>query len=377
MLIKIITCHNVYNYGASLQAYALMKFLEQHGYSVEIIDYRPDYLSKRYNLFRFVKKGTIYNFYRHFPFFKPLWALLQNRKDLKFWGRKRKFDYFTKHSLKLTSYTYRTIDDFKNNPILANLFIAGSDQIWNTNCPNGLDENFYCSFSKNVEKNISYAASFATASIAVEHLNFVKSQLSNFRTISVREKTGVELAHSLGYEATLVVDPVFLQPKKYWDKLCNKNYCEKYLLVYDFLNNDDNLRNCALFLAKKYDLKIYSVNDYGEISFADVNINSAGPIDFLELIRNASYVVSSSFHATAFSVIFKKNFITFPLKNYGNSSRIRDFLNIVQIKNRFIASFDELTFEETQIEYDKVEYLLEEYAEKSKKWLLEEISKGV
>ena len=377
MLIKTITCHNVYNYGASLQAYALMKFLEQNGHNVEIIDYRPDYLSKRYNLFRLVPSGTIYNLYRKIPFLKPLWAVLQNRKDLKFWGRKRKFDNFTKRFLKLTSRTYRTTEDFKNSPISANLFIAGSDQIWNTNCPNGLDENFYCSFSKDPIKNISYAASFATTSIADIHINFVKSHLNNFRSISVREKTGVDLAGTLGFKATLVADPVFLQPRKYWDNLCYNKHHEKYLLVYDFLNNDDNLRRCALFLAKKYDLKIYSVNDYGEIPFADVNINNAGPIEFVALIKNANYVVSSSFHATAFSVIFKKKFITFPLKNYGNSSRISDFLNIVQIKNRFITSFDELNFDETKIEYEKVEYLLEEYAKKSKEWLLKEISKGM
>ena len=135
-----------------------------------------------------------------------------------------------------------------------------------------------------------------------------------------------------------------------------------------------------IFPSQNYSLlgdRSISVNDYGEIPFADVNINNAGPIEFVALIKNANYVVSSSFHATAFSVIFKKKFITFPLKNYGNSSRISDFLNIVQIKNRFITSFDELNFDETKIEYEKVEYLLEEYAKKSKEWLLKEISKGM
>lgn len=109
---------------------------------------------------------------------------------------------------------------------------------------------------------------------------------------------------------------------------------ESYVLVYDFLGNDDNMISFAKAYAKEKSLKIVSINDFSERGYADININNAGPLEFLTLINNAACVIASSFHATAFSVIFQKEFYTFSLKGHHNSSRMLDFLSFLGLQDR-------------------------------------------
>ena len=109
---------------------------------------------------------------------------------------------------------------------------------------------------------------------------------------------------------------------------------ESYVLVYDFLGNDENLISFVKAYANEKLLKIVSINDFSERDYADININNAGPLEFLALINNAACVVASSFHATAFSVILEKEFYTFNLKGYNNSSRMLDFLSSIGLQER-------------------------------------------
>ena len=231
-------------------------------------------------------------------------------------------------------------EELKQNPPMADAYIAGSDQIWNTFSNNGKEPGYYLDFGNDQTKRFSYAASLATNSIKDECKDFIKEKLAKFSSISVREKTGASLLADLGISnVSVVLDPVFLLDKSEWKQLSLKGNLyglshESYVLVYDFLGNDDNMISFVKAYAKEKSLKIVSINDFSKRGYADININNAGPLEFLSLIDNAACVVASSFHATAFSVIFEKEFYTFNLKGHNNSSRMLDFLSTIGLQDR-------------------------------------------
>lgn len=367
MKINIITCHNVYNYGASLQAYALMHFLEMQGHNVAIIDYLPYYKVSKYT-FQLEKNGVFGTLARLLPMFTPFWCKLRYRNGYKFLGRKKAFDTFQEDYLKITPQLYVSISDFNIHPLSADLYIAGSDQIWNPYYGNGLDPVYYCGFEKNPNKCISYAASFGVVSIDARHLDFIKSNLANFKALAIREKSGVNLAASLGFKATNVCDPVFLLNAEQWETLCRTEHKGKYLLLYDFHNDNPQLKEVVLKIAKEKRLRIVSINDEIKIPYADENINNAGPLEFIEYIKNSEFIVASSFHATAFAVIFHKDFYTFPLEGHQNSSRMTDFLSMLGLMDRFTPTSQGIHC--LHIDYSEVDCRMQSFIESSKAWLI-------
>lgn len=344
MKIKTITCHHVYNYGASLQAYALQHYLETLGHEVEIIDFNPWFHCDRYNLFWMPKNaiGRAAQIIKIFPFMRYVWYPYKAYKGgmFKTWGRKAAFDKFEKEYYHLTPIKYYSSEQLQKKPPRADVYVAGSDQIWNTFSENGKEPGYYLDFGKESIKRISYAASLASSTIKEEYKVFIKEKLARFNAISVREKTGAKLLADLGIDnISVVLDPVFLLDKSEWQQLSLKGNLyglshESYVLVYDFLGNDNDLISFVKKYAEKKSLRIVSINDFSERDYADININNAGPLEFLSLIDNAACVVASSFHATAFSVIFEKEFYTFNLKGHNNSSRMLDFLSSIGLQDR-------------------------------------------
>lgn len=344
MKIKTITCHHVYNYGASLQAYALQHYLETLGHEVEIIDFNPWFHCDRYNPFWMPKNaiGRAAQIIKILPFMRYIWYPYKAYKGgmFKTWGRKAAFDKFEKEYYHLTPIKYYSSEQLQKKPPRADVYVAGSDQIWNTFSENGKEPGYYLDFGKESIKRISYAASLATSTIKEEYKVFIKEKLARFNAISVRENTGAKLLADLGIDnISVVLDPVFLLDKSEWQQLSLKGNLyglshESYVLVYDFLGNDENMISFVKAYAKEKSLKIVSINDFSERDYADININNAGPLEFLALINNAACVVASSFHATAFSVILEKEFYTFNLKGYNNSSRMLDLLSSIGLQER-------------------------------------------
>lgn len=363
MKIKTITCHDVYNSGASLQAFALQHYLESRGHDVQIIDYKPNYLSNHFNLWAINPK---YN--------KPLlreayWmAKLPNR--IKARARKKPFDQFTHRYLHLTR-RYSSVEELQQDPPEADVYIAGSDQIWNTTLNNGTDAAFYLDFGS--ARKISYAASFATPALREGTENFVKHKLKNFNAISVRENSGIGLLKSLGYTGGQVADPVFLLGKKGWDELLNNNQLdsqpelkEPYVLIYNF-EPKGPISIVADRLARLIKCKIYSVGPYA-MPYAQKNFVNNGPLDFVALIKGAQCVVSNSFHATAFALIYSRD--TFVVNRQdGLNQRMKDLLEDYGLGDRLISptASDAQLIE--HIDYCKVNPILEKSIANSKDWL--------
>ena len=369
MKIATITCQHVYNYGATLQAYALQSYLEALGHEAEVIDYRlPTHM--RYEMFTPYPQGRIYEAVKKFPLLRYVVCPYRNRRMWLTWGRKKAFDAFDARYLHLSSRIYRSIEELRQDPPRADIYVAGSDQIWNTFSENGRSPAYYLDFGQNV-KRVAYAASLATPEIAPGWEHFVRGEVSKFDAVSVREKTGVELLQRLGIgDVRQVLDPVFLLPREKWQRMADmaKRYNKiegPYVFLYDFLGNDNEIRRFAKSFSESNGYKIVSVNDFARRDYADINVNDAGPLEFLYLLSHAGCVISNSFHATAFSVIFRKEFYTFGLVGHHNSSRMTDFLKELGLEGRY----NPRSLSVSDLDYGKALGILEKQIIDSKSFL--------
>ncbi|RPA66593.1 polysaccharide pyruvyl transferase family protein [Cyclobacteriaceae bacterium YHN15] len=330
--IKTITCHDVYNFGASLQAYALMTYLKKLGHDVEIINYKPDYLT--FNLWAIGDKWSKNPLLRfaYYSYVVPKRLLMQSRR--------KKFDVFTRNKLQLTAQKYYSFDELKKNPPQANVFFAGSDQIWNPLLPNGKDPSFFLEFAEKGTVKASYAASFAVSDIPADLVTNTTRMLSQFNHISIRETSGMDILNKYGLEGELVVDPVFLLQKSEWKEQVPYHIEEPYIFVYDQENNR-MMRDAAVFLAKKYGWKIYAIEALYPMSYADKQIKDAGPEDFLALIQSCKVCLTNSFHCISFSLIFEKSFFLFKRTHLQVNSRMVDLLTYLGIQAHIVEEIDD------------------------------------
>lgn len=365
MKIKTITCHDVYNVGASLQAYALSTYLQSLGHEVEIIDYKPDYLSNHFPLVGV--NNPVYDK----PFVRDIYQLakLPGRLKNRYGKRKREFDEFKKQYLPVTKERYSSNEDLKKNVPMADIYFAGSDQIWNTFFRNGKDPAFYLEFAPEGAIRASYAASFATEDIAHEWKPQITQWLSKFDYISVREDSGVSIINDLGISgAEQVLDPVFLIDVSQWEKIEKKlDITDPYVLLYDF---DRNLliSEYAKQIAKKNGWKIYSIFPN---SGCDKCFAQEGPTAFLWLIHHAQFVISNSFHATAFSLIYQKQFVVFN-REEGINTRMRDLIYGIGLENRMICGKESTELD--YINYASVEKNLKVKIDESKAFIYRVLS---
>lgn len=361
MKIKTITCHDVYNSGASLQAYALMKYLQNNGHEVEIIDYKPDYLSNHYK-FSAVSNPR----YEKNLILKIIYLILKFPERLFSLKNKKKYDEFRDKHLKITNKRYGSNEELKSNPPEADVYLCGSDQIWNSKLKNGKDPAFYLDFAPSGKVRAAYAASFATESIEYKIKDVIRERVSKLDYIGVREISALDILKDLSIKKGVqVLDPVFLLDKNQWKELTyDVNNNEKYILVYDFDGNE-LIREVATKIAKEKNLSIYTVfkSDY-----SDKVIKQVGPIDFISYIKGSEFVISNSFHGTAFSIIFKKQFVVVNRKEAINT-RMRDLLNILNIKDRLVSENYDFNSIIKKIDYKNVDKYLREKIKFSKEYL--------
>ena len=369
MIIRTITCHHRFNHGAMLQAYALAHYLRSLGHDVKVIDYSPSYSPGRAKVnFRWVPHRFDYLGVR------TLYRLAKLRKNIFAQKRYDAQESFYNRYIPVTSVRYNSIDELKNDPPVADIYIAGSDQIWNTTFHNGKDAAFYLDFGK-PKRKISYAASFATRDLEPGTEGFVKDKLHNFDAISVRELSGLELLNSLGFNGQFVVDPVFLLGREQWNEFDNGGEIEDggYILTYDFEPKKSTVKRVAKRLAALYGCKIYSVTSAPSIfSYADKSYLTCGPDMFVRLIKHARCIVSNSFHGTVFSMIYGKDFFVVNRKD-GLNARMQDLLSRYNLNDRLVddrASDADLV---KSIDYGQVIIKLENDINESKSFLIHQI----
>jgi hypothetical protein len=360
MKIKTITCHEVYNHGASLQEYALVYYLTHLGHEVETIHYKPIYLSGHFNLWavsnpRFDKL-----------FIRQLYLLVKLPKRLIDLKRKKAFDDFHARYIPTGKVKYTSNEDLKKNIPKADAFICGSDQIWNSFFQNGKDPAFYLNFVPDNKKKIAYAASFAIDELEEALKPLVQENVSRLNAVGVRETSGVRILNEIGISnAVQVLDPVFLIDRKNWKEkfVCPMN--ENFVFVYDFDGNP-LIKQIAQLLKKEKGYKIFTVNS--NIDYADKNFYLEGPETFLSLVFHSQFNITNSFHAVAFSLIFNKQFVVINRMDKINT-RMRDLLGLFGLTDYLIADFK--TFEQwDEINFDRVNKEIETKIQFSKVFLM-------
>ena len=333
MKIAIISTQFAINYGAVLQAIALKKSINNLGYECEILDFRPiNNIDGRKTIFKWNNiKSIVYSslLFLNFKFRKE-----RQKKILR-------FNEFVKKNGCLSKNKYNSYKDLKDKLPHYDVFVCGSDQIWNLNLFDDL--SFFLKFEDKYPKSkfIAYAPSI-TEKLKTIQLKKITENISHFTSISVREKIGSkQLSEHLGYKVKNVLDPVFLLSKKQWLSLEEPlEINESYILNYGLVGgkNTSELLNKA---KKRFDLKVVNVNIDPFNKFnADYNLTNLSPGNFIWLVRNADFVISSSFHGMVFAIVFQKQFLATPAS--FRSSRHENVLGILNLENRLLSEKDDL-----------------------------------
>ena len=249
---------------------------------------------------------------------------------------KIKIDRFRKDNLLLME---RQCDDDNIDDLnsIFDVFVCGSDQIWS---PLNYNPRFFLDYVNDTNRMLSYAPSIGVSSIEDVKLKEEIMRLTRrFKYLSVREKTGAKILRSFGEHPVVTVDPTLLLNENSWKKytsdLCSG---ERYLLLYLLRYNKKNI-DIAYKLARCLDLnlKIIPVVN-GVYNMEATLINGVGTDDFLSLIKNAAFVCTDSFHGSIFSLIFKKQFITFDRfkenEKDNQNSRVYDFFAEIGLLDR-------------------------------------------
>ncbi|MEN2777096.1 polysaccharide pyruvyl transferase family protein [Acetivibrio clariflavus] len=344
MKIGILTYQRANNYGAMLQCYALYSFLQSKNLEAEVIDYRNYHIENGYKIFR--KR-------------KPVSWFLKSTINSIIWYRnlKERIDNFTKFRreyIKLSkSYTK---EEILNHGLDYDMIISGSDQIWNPKIANGFDEVYFQNFEGNF-KRATYAVSVGNVDNPMYETSEFIQLVEKFDFLSVREKNTQEfLNEKLSKKVNLCLDPTLLINRSEWESLANKANIEiksPYLLFY-FVQPNPELVKTAEYLASKYNYAIAYFDPRCKFKCKSVCVCSAGPLEFLKLIRDAKIIVTNSFHGTIFSRIFNKDVVIIA---YGkNDSRVNTLTNFFDIQSRIYYDFDDFIKnykEESVIKYNK------------------------
>lgn len=331
MKIGILTFHRAINFGAVLQCYALYRTLSDMGHDVEVIDYRPAYIEK-------YRKPLYWNDFKKQGFLSKIKALLM--LPITYKNKKKSasvFDSFLNQHIKTTQVVKNVLD----LPSFDVIFF-GSDQIWNPRICEGFDPLYYGQFPKGKTKLVSYAASLGTPQVLTkEQWDKIFPLMKSFDAISVRESKLAEYLQNGGIKAKTVLDPTLLASKEIFERIVEKPQITGYVLLY-MLEPDGNAITFANRIAKHRNLKLMRIRarrspKMKKSNYDDVVPNSVG--EFLGYFKYADYVVNVSFHGTAFSVIFNKNFYTLKSRNY---ERAYGLLKSLGLLDRFVSPNDDV-----------------------------------
>lgn len=349
-----LTFHRADNYGAVLQAFALRQALEGLGCDAQVIDYYrkslDNYYKSQYSYVPAKRRNVV----------KWCWNLFRNLFVVP--ARRRKARKCTAFRVKYLhmSQTVQGDADRRETEDKYDVILTGSDQIWSYEILSDKDD-WYC-FKKQTGHAVvaSYAASAGSLTKFKEKFNQYRDDIDAYDAISVRESDLRDyLEHTLGRPVVQVLDPVFLLDRTTWESIAQYPRKDSYVFYYDVEPNPVS-RAIAHKVAAEAGLPLVQFDEHRGFLRRDFAMD-AGPEEFVGLIRNAACVVTSSFHATAFSVIFHKRFVAALHPTTG--ARVRSLLESVGLQNRIYESADD--FHRFSTDFAGVDDRLDALREKS------------
>lgn len=368
------------NYGGSLQAYALCRFLTACGLETEQISYQRTKTAEQtprmtQRLKRMLNPKNLYNAV----------AVRVRRLGSSVVGRafhdklKQRYDaidWFDKHQTphSETVYTEQTIQNCDGY----DAYITGSDQVWN---PAWSRPAYFLSFVPKGKPKISYAASVGVSTLTETERGRIQKHLADFTAVSVREEDAVDLLSPVSpVPVEWVLDPTMLLTREQWDEICSERLVAgKYIFTY-FLGEDMRQRKLAADFAKQKGMPIVTLpHIHGnfrlcDLAYGDKKLYAVSPADFISLIKYAEYVLTDSFHGTVFSNIYEREYFVFPRKGRRSmGTRIYSLTKLMGREDRFCDTAEKCTLSYVQslapMDYNGAFLELESCRMRSKKFL--------
>jgi hypothetical protein len=327
MKVGILTFHRALNYGAALQAYALRKTITDFGHECEVIDYGSVGQIKRLS----------FSFLGWKQFLSSVLIFCFNilNADIRY----LKFRRFRREYIKVSFKRYKTKDDLKDAALMYDVFCTGSDQVWNPLITDK-DFSFLLDFVNKPQKKFSYAASFGMPDLPETIREKYSLLIRDLNPVSVRETSGQKLIKDFAnIEAKVTIDPTLLLPKEHWARIAKPGKMKKpYILCYVIMADPPGFVKFCNHLRYATGHAIVRIqNPVRELNNSFESIKTAGPLDFLGLVMNASVIVTNSFHGTTMAIIFEKPFYTF-LYNNERDLRLKEITGNLDLTDRLISN---------------------------------------
>ena len=348
MNIKVITRHTPSNYGSLLQALATQEVIRAMGHDVEIIDYRrPD------------ERGlaSVTTALRGKPQFlsNPLKRLAY--VSLMYPGTKiaeMKFDRMRRKYLRLTR-TCTSAGDLAG--LSADVFLTGSDQVWGPMMNGRHDEAYFLDFVDHGKRG-AYAASFGRTDFTSDTTRRYTEMLRRYDAVAVREDSAVKLLEGMGIGSLgQVLDPTLLLSSEDWSRYIGKDISGDYVLVYQ-LHNNPVLDRYALGMARHLGLPLLRVSpSLHQLRRGGKFVFLPDMGEFLSYIRNCSFMVTDSFHGTAFALNFHRQFAEI-LPNNSTGARNQSILKLTGLSDRIVTDYSDFSIADSPIDYSGVEAIL-------------------
>lgn len=362
MKVGLITLHNVKNYGSVLQTYATQKIFKNLGCEIDVINYSRKELMDENLLENRINTSKIFS--------KNFLTRIVGRILLGDSVKKqcKVFNEFLNNNINLTQ-RYNSFEELEKNVPEADIYCTGSDQVWNSDWNKGIQKAFFLEFVDNKPK-ISYASSFGKSELDPDEVEITREMLKKYKHISVREKSAVKIIHDLGIQnVEHVLDPTLMLDKEEWSKLGTEiKHKGKYILVYQLNTKNPEFDAYVKGLSKKKKMPIirvsnviYQVFKYGKFAYCPT-VN-----EFLTYFLNAEYIVTDSFHATGFSINFNKKFVSIFPKKF--STRLQSILELTGLESRRVKDFNDFSIIDEEIDYERVNKIIEKEREKSMNYL--------
>lgn len=352
--IAFLTVHVGQNFGSNLQTIATAEVIKNTGNTPILINYCPKRVTRKHYWQDVIASPVrfIWRLFRAPFFYKNLHV----------------YESYLSGYCDMTEPIYDEDDFIKKCPH-ADVYLTGSDQVWNSHHNQGLNKRYYFEGIKG--KKVAYASSFGVEELPEDEYIEVKRMLASYSAISVREDSAKKLVNSMGYDAEHLIDPTFMLNKEDWKAYASARIVkEPYLLMYTPYNVVDKqlLYKSARKIAKEKGLKVVTFSwTLMSERLADKTIKFASPGDFLSLMLNADYVITNSFHGTAFSINLNKQFLVYMPSGFG--TRIKSILTQFKLDSRLMGGSEtELPYNDI-INYNETNKILDLEREKSMNYL--------
>lgn len=355
---------NNQNIGTYLQAYSLSKIFERKGHEVEVVDY-----CRKNNLIFYFIRNT---FKAHSNLLFGLLSVVYRVATVSI--SKYILKGFLLKNVNLTKRCYTSIEELERYLPEADIYITGSDQVWNSYYNDGIEKAYYLAFAPKGKKKFSYAASIGMDNIPEEESIETRNLLAEYTKISVRESSAIKTLSDIGiHNVEQVLDPTLLISNEEWANIAKTDSfikTEPYLLIYSVEDTKKMvISKYANEIAQRMNLKIYMATSGGFRDKIDCDkiFRFTSPQRFLNLMLQADFVIVSSFHGIAFSISMNKQFISICPDKFN--SRIYSLLETLGITHRIKKESDSPLEELELINYAEINELLSKERDKSQDFI--------